>query len=499
MRGDNAPGNAAIQENASSNESSHLKWRDIMIVVAVAWAARLAFIIVVPSGSRSFDAFVWEKVADLLKEGVNPYQATVFLNWPPFWMQFIFVISKIAAVFNVSFFAVLRVALILFETAVIVQVMRLIKMIAPSANARAIAMVGIALNPVAILLVCQHCNFDIIMALWMLLAAEGVVRYNQSRNIMDWLWACLFLGLGILTKTVPLALVPLLAGGFQKANAYCRILGGTLVLGPPALGMSVIFVLSPGAVLSHVLEYRPDSTSFGFPGLMGMLGIKDFAGYFDRGFYLLGFVTMGLTWRFLWKNHSLGNRETVLFIAMVLLAIPVLGPGFGSQYCYWFLPFLVITYACYPGTFQKLLIGVAVIAVITFILQYGFNEAYGWNFIYLLSHAPNPGTLYQWIRQPNEDFSHHALKWAAWLSTPGHRVLQWTLFFIGALAVLAFGTRIVLLSANAPRKWVRTVTGCYAFYIMMVFGLGLGAKYIQEKGPLSPPASSTEVDNTPSF
>ena len=495
MRLEDAPGDSVVEAGAIPNQSSKSTWRDIIIVVMVAWAARLAFICIVPSGSRSFDAYSWEKVAELLREGSNPYQASVFFNWPPFWMQVDFVISRIATFLNVPFFQVLRITLILFETAVIVQVMRLIRMIAPAANARVIAMAGMALNPVAILLVCQHCNFDVLMVLWVLLAAEHLVRYNESHNLIDWLCACMFLGLGILTKTVPLALVPLLAGGFRKGTAQGRLLGATLVLGPCALGMSIIFVLTPAAILNNVLEYHPDRTTFGFPGLLFSMGIDDLGKYFDRAFYVLGLAVMGLTWRYLWKNQSFGNRETILYIAMILLAIPVLGPGFGSQYFYWFLPFLVIAYACFPGLWRKLLIGLAVIAVITFVVQYGFNLAYGSNFIYFLSHATSQDNLYQWAQLAKDPLSISAIHWTNWISLRSHQAIVWALLFIGLIGVLAFGSRILLISASAPRKWVRTIAGCYAFYVIMVFGLGLGSKFIQQKSAASSDSSSSQIDN----
>src|SRR5579864_3537352 len=122
--------------------------REIIFVLAVAWIVRLAFILLVPSGARSFDAFAWEKVAQLLQDGVNPYHSTSFLSWPPFWMQLIFCISKAAACFHLSFFRVLQFFLISIESIVIVELYNLIREIAPAANARNIVLLGISLNPV---------------------------------------------------------------------------------------------------------------------------------------------------------------------------------------------------------------------------------------------------------------------------------------------------------------------------------------------------------------
>ena len=475
---DKEAGSVAL--TATLNRLARVKVPDVFIVLAAAWAARLTFMYIFSLAPRSFDAIAWQTVADQLRDGINPYQASVFISWPPLWMQIIFAISRIAGFLHVPFFRVLQIVLMLIESAVIAQVFRLIKMIAPAANARAIVLVGLALNPVAILLTCQHCNFDVIMVLWVLLAAKSLVRFHESHNLIDWLCACLFLGLGILTKTVPLALVPLLAGGFRKATAECRLLGAALVLGPAALGMSVIYVLTPSAVFNHVLEYRAKGDSFGFPGFLHLLGIDNFTNFYDRGFYVLGVGIMALTWRNIWSMLSLGDRETILYIALVLLAIPVLGPGFAGQYCYWFLPFMVTSYACYPGLWQKLLVGLAFITAITFIIEYGLNSAYGSNFsfIFFLPHTRTIGN------------------WETWMDLPSHDTIERIPLFIGFLTVLAFGARMLLISLNAPHKWIRMVAGCCALYILTIFGLGLGAKWLGRESATAGNSNSTGTART---
>lgn len=463
------------QTTEFSSRPSNSHWRDIWIVLLVSWAVRLAFICLVPSEARSFDASSWEHQAQLLNAGINPYKADDLFNWPPFWMQFVFVISKIAGLLSVPFFRVLQLSLILIESLVIVQTMRLIQTIAPAAKARAIAMIGIALNPVAILLVCQHCNFDVLMALWVLLATASLLRYNASNHLTDWLCACLFLGLGILTKTVPLALVPLLAGGFQRATAAGRLLGTALVLGPTFLGMSIIFVLAPSAVFHHVLEYRANGFFFGFPGFLNWMDTNDFVSCFDDAFYILGIGVIVLTWRYLWKNRSLGDRETVLYIAVALLAVPVLGPGFGSQYFYWFLPFFVITYATYESLWRKVLIGFAVISAIMFIIDYGLNPAYGYDWLFLLSHTNNQADLYQaWKTSHTEPFATVA-RWALWLTSPSNQTMEQIPLFIATLTIIFFGARILLLKLQEIRKWVLALAGLYALCIIMIFAAAIGS------------------------
>lgn len=447
------------------NQASISASRDIFVVLIVSWAVRLAFFCMVPIGARSFDALAWETQANLFKEGINPYLANHFFSWPPFWMQFVFLISKIADFLNVPFFRILQLCLILIESAVIVQMMRLIQTIAPKANARAIAMIGIALNPVAILLVCQHCNFDVLMVLWVLLAAASLLQYNASNDLNDWLGACLFLGLGILTKTVPLALIPLLAGGFRRATASGRFLGTALALGPATLGMSIIYVLVPAGG-SHVLEYRATGIYFGFPGFLHAMGTDPFARWFDDAFYILGIGVMALTWRHLWKHHALGDRETILYIALILLAIPEFGPGFFSQYYYWFMPFFVISYAAYSGFWRKLLIGFAIISAITFILEYGLIGTYGCNFLYILSQADD---LRQYLSTSPSGAIAVAAHWAAWFGSPVNETIERIPLFIAMLALFVFGMRLLLLNLQAIRKWVIALAGIYTLCIATIF------------------------------
>src|SRR5580658_9234929 len=69
------------------NSNPSFNWSDILLVLVVAWAVRIAFMSIVPPGARSFDAFSWETQAGLLKKGLNPYHENALFNWPPFWMQ----------------------------------------------------------------------------------------------------------------------------------------------------------------------------------------------------------------------------------------------------------------------------------------------------------------------------------------------------------------------------------------------------------------------------
>lgn len=475
---------------------SSIPWRDIIVVVAVAWVARLAFMWLMPPGARSFDAYSWETQAWLLGKGLNPYQINNLFNWPPFWMQCVFIISKVAGFLHVPFFRVLQVVLILFETAVMVVTVRSIHVLAPTANARALVIIGMALNPVAILLVCQHCNFDVIMVLWVLLAVASLIRYNASNDPVDWLYACLFLGLGIFTKTVPLALVPLLAGGFRKATPTGKLLGAALVLGPVTVGMGVIFVLSPVQVAQNVLEYRSQVFSSGFVSALHLMSREAFSNCMHPAFYLLGIGVLVLTWRHLWAGNSPANRELVLYTALLLLAIAGEGSGFGNQYFYWFLPFLVISFATYPGAWRKLLVAFGIVSAITFIINYGLAPVYGRNFLFLLSHAREKEDLDNAILQSHDPLFLRVVDWSHQFEHPDVvTVVAGIPLFIAGLVVLVFGARILLSTIEGPpKKWFLRMVGFYVLYFLIICGVAIGVKAFNSPKPTSDNLISSETN-----
>jgi hypothetical protein len=347
----------------------------------------------VPAGARSIDASSWETIAKLLAAGKNPYHATSLLNWPPLWMQLVFCLAKVAAALGIPFFRALQVFLVLAESIVALLLLKLTHQMAPTAPARRIVIFGLALNPVAVLLVCQHCNFDVLVALWVILFLKSLLRYNLARNPVDWLSACLFLGLGVLTKTVPLVLVPLLAGGFRQATASLRSLGALLLLGPVTLGMSVIYVLAPSDVTSKVLFYRSQEGFFGIHGLMDLAGLEKYLSVQNVLFYLLLLGVLALSWNIFWRRHNIGDRETVLYTALLLAAIPTLGPGYATQYIYWFMPLLVLTFACYAGQWRVVLTVFGVISAATYLVEYAFFPEYGHSIFYLWPTSLSAGGM----------------------------------------------------------------------------------------------------------
>ena len=208
---------------------------DLAIVLGVSWLARVTFVIAI-GDAHAVDVDFWQRAVDAGHDGQNPYETGV-LNWPPFWLQIITLLDAVASQVDTSFWTALRIYLILVESAIVVALyLTLVSVGARGDAVRRALLVGIALNPVAILLVCQHGNSDVNVGLLVVLAIAALIAHQRSRDVVFWLYSCLLLGVGVLAKTVPLVLLPILAPGAKLAGKAGTLLGAALFVGPAALG-----------------------------------------------------------------------------------------------------------------------------------------------------------------------------------------------------------------------------------------------------------------------
>ena len=143
----------------------------------------------------------WSKAAEKFSEGINPY-STSYINAPPFWMQLLFLFSKIAETFQISIYPVIRSFLIAVELLVMLVTYFFLRHYFNFEHPRRMVLLGMSLNPVCIILICQHCQFDLIISLWALLMLMFLISFHRDGRAGNWLSACLFLGLNILTKKI---------------------------------------------------------------------------------------------------------------------------------------------------------------------------------------------------------------------------------------------------------------------------------------------------------
>ena len=233
---------------------------------------------------------------------------------------------------------------------------------------------GISLNPIAILFVCQHENIDVFVGLFVVLALWALVTYegasdSGARDAVPWLVGCLALGLGAFVKTIPLVLAPLLAPGFRAASKLGRTMGAALFLGPFVLGLSIVFALAPRAVFNNVVRYRSISGYFGISGFLRSVGLGSLNHAYDTLFTVLLAVSVCVLFRAAWR-YGLGVDGTVLLAGLLLAVIPVLGPGYAPQYAYWYIPPLLASYVLLDAGWRRILRVFYAVAAVTYVVEY---------------------------------------------------------------------------------------------------------------------------------
>jgi hypothetical protein len=267
----------------------------------------------------------------------------------------------------------------------------------------------------------------VLVSLWALLFTGQIVRYQRSRNEVDWLAACLWLGLGIVTKTVPLVLCPMLAGGWRRVAWRTRLIGAALAFGPVTLGMSIIYVLAPAEVAAEVIGYRSGPGYFGISGLLVLAHCDSAVGLSRLFFYmLLGAGGALVAWVF-WDRERLESRAIILCATMILASIPGIGPGYSPQYLSWIMPLLIATYVLYDRFWRRVLQAFWLVCALTCTVEYGIIPSHG---MY----------LYYWVGELSEK----TVYWLNWWALPKGQIVMRLPLFAMFLILLAAGIRLLV-------------------------------------------------------
>ncbi len=390
--------------------------------------ARLAFMRVMPPGAHSTDIDIWIHIARVLEAGGNPYNETTLLKYPPLWMIVIFSLERFSRATGLSLFGTLQLFFIAADCGIAAGLLALLRRFQVTARI-AVVVIGLSLNPVSILLSCQHGNHDVLLGLWVLLAVMALVRWRQSGDPVDWLAACAFLGVGVLQKTVPIVLAPLLLAGASKLRPAAKALGAGLVVGPALLGLATIYTLGPAGVSASVFGYRSYAGFFGFTGLASLVGQDALLPHATTAF-LLVLVAIGAAVARLASRFD--ERDLVLAAFVLLSSIVIFGPGYGPQYASWFLPLLVAIYPLFGRRFGLLVLVLYGIATATYVVEYALVSTQG---AFLTWLRPVP-----WVLQASER-----------VGTQGAQTLLRLPLFLAYVAVFVAACRILARTRIAPQ------------------------------------------------
>ncbi|MFI5195935.1 MAG: hypothetical protein ACHQD8_02505 [Chitinophagales bacterium] len=348
----------------------------LLLLFTIFILVRLLFIILMPH-TYSKDLYAWLNVIDILKNEGNPYSVTGVLNWPPFWMQVLYGVHIISKFTAVSPTLIIQLVLIGGEAMTLLACYLVLRKFFNVQKPAKVLIFGVALNPVCILLSCQHCNFDVFVGFWVLLFVAALLLFYTGHSPVNWLIACFFLGIGILTKTVPVILSPLLAIGIRNQKFTTIFFGLMLLFTPVAIGMSIIFSLGHTGVINHVISYRSMSGWYGFTGILGLLKTDALIDLYRKlSPIIISGSLLYLTW---WGYHTqiLKPKRLIIISLLFLIAIPTFGPGYSPPYINWYFPLAVILYCISSrGLKNFLALGYAVLAL-TYITEYAFFDSHG--------------------------------------------------------------------------------------------------------------------------
>jgi hypothetical protein len=350
--------------------------KSLLLLVGVFILARVLFILFMPY-TFSSDVYGWMKVIEVLKEGKNPYKETQYLNWPPLWMQILFGVSKLSEFLHISPVRILQSILIIIEGIVMLLSYGILRQFFDYQKITKALLISMAINPISILLTCQHCNFDILVAFWLLLFTWMLLDFNTNNSSVSWLMACFFLGMGILTKTIPIILSPLLLAGTRKQKKTTNLFGIILLLAPVTIGMSVLFTLERNGVIQNVLSYRSSAGWFGITGILNFLGEPKLNSLYRAisPLFFLGLL-LYMAWR-IFKIRVLNPTQIISIILLLLLFVPTFGPGYAPQYINWFLPFMIMLFVVSTNSAKKILKAGYCMVAITYLIEYAFFTSHG--------------------------------------------------------------------------------------------------------------------------
>jgi hypothetical protein len=354
----------------------HIHLRAILLALIALIISRVLFIYLMPA-TYSKDLCAWLTVIEILHHGGNPYQEARVLNYPPFWLQVLFLIGRVSEWLGISVTLLIQSLLVFVEGVIIIFTYLLMLRLNVKSKHIATTLLILAVNPISILLNCQHCNFDVFVGLWILLFTLSLISFYDNKSPVSWLLACFLLGIGIFTKTIPFVLVPILFIGIQGQKKSITLFGLVLMIFPVFIGIGIIYSLAPAGVSANVLGYRSMSGWYGISGILNLIHqIEWIDSYAAFSPFLIILFLIFVTYR-VRKLEKLSPDQLIMLILTLLVFLPTFGPGYSPPYILWYLPLMSIYYFLANARMQKILVVGFVILNITYIVEYATFNSHG--------------------------------------------------------------------------------------------------------------------------
>jgi hypothetical protein len=358
------------------NNTTRTGTRYLLILIGTLLLARILFMCLMPH-TYSKDLAAWLRVMDVLEAHGNPYGQTEVLNWPPFWMQFLYAIDKIAKYSGIPRWPLVQALLITGEVIALCITWIIGTQHFDKKRLFRALLWGMSLNPICIFLTCQHCNYDVFVGLWVALSAWMLIDYSSNGTRDSWLMACFFIGMGILTKTIPIILTPLLLVRIKELPIKTKVFGCLLLFTPIAIGMSILTALETAGVMRNVIGYRSLAGWYGFTGILNVLQYRDAMTAYQQASPILFIAVMIFTAWKCYHTRSLAPVQIILVMLLLLLFITTFGPGYSPPYILWYLPLLILLYTFAPPGLRKLITLGWIIGMLTYTTEYAVFGSHG--------------------------------------------------------------------------------------------------------------------------
>lgn len=215
-------------------------WRivlDLSLIIGTSLLARWFFLRFMPSTTVSGDMYEWVRIGQVLADGKNPYVVTDTLSyWPPFWIHILFLMAKLSLRTGLPYFRLIQAVLIFSETLLLGVLYIVLRRVAPTKHPLVLVFLGVSINPICILLICQHCNFDVIIVLCILLSLAMLFEFSKTQEPTSWLLAWPVLGCGGSGKNHTRRLGPAAPAFVSKAEILYEGIGRNSICWPGYLG-----------------------------------------------------------------------------------------------------------------------------------------------------------------------------------------------------------------------------------------------------------------------
>ena len=303
--------------------------------LALALIVRLAIAVRLPLGAW-YDIYSYQVVGKLVLAGRDVYSAAEAVGRHPYLPLQLYWLAAAVWLSNhwqLTFISVVKLPAIGADVLIVALLYVIGRELAGPETALARAR-RYALHPVPILVTALHGQFDAIPLLcvlgaWYLLALRGRA-----------IGAGLVLGLGILDKTWPVLLFPVLVLLLPDLRSWVRFSLATAV--PPLAGTALylaLFSASPLALLSRVASYASVPGRWGYSLVFDAPAFSQDArlwvGHAGSVLVLLtGLVFAYSSWR---RNDPPELRPLLAMLAMLAVSA-----GFSVQYLMWIVPLAIL-------------------------------------------------------------------------------------------------------------------------------------------------------------